>query len=114
MLTAQGHKSSYNFFCEFQSHEAEFDYLKSMEIEERIAQIRWLRRKHVSSWDEHVCVYVCVCVCVCVGVRVCMCVCVCACVCVRVCACVCMYVCVCVYVYVCEELCGHLDQRTPL
>lgn len=27
---------------EFQSHEAEFDYLKSFEIEEKINQIRWL------------------------------------------------------------------------
>jgi len=29
---------------EFQSHEPEFDYLKSLEIEEKINQIRWLRR----------------------------------------------------------------------
>jgi len=31
----------YQFYCEFQSHEPEFDYLKSMEIEERINKIRW-------------------------------------------------------------------------
>ncbi|KAG8463113.1 hypothetical protein KFE25_011110 [Diacronema lutheri] len=31
----------YRFYCEFQSHEPEFDYLKSLEIEERINRIRW-------------------------------------------------------------------------
>jgi len=31
----------YDFHLEFQSHEAEFDYLKSLEIEEKINQIRW-------------------------------------------------------------------------
>jgi len=33
----------YKFQCEFQSHEPEFDYLKSLEIEEKINQIRWCR-----------------------------------------------------------------------
>mmetsp|Transcript_12967 Transcript_12967/g.38110 ORF Transcript_12967/g.38110 Transcript_12967/m.38110 type:complete len:492 (+) Transcript_12967:111-1586(+) len=33
----------YRFYCEFQSHEPEFDYLKSLEIEERINRIRWCR-----------------------------------------------------------------------
>lgn len=32
------------FWTQFQSHEPEFDYLKSMEIEEKINQIRWCRR----------------------------------------------------------------------
>ena len=31
----------YRFYCEFQSHEPEFDYLKSLEIEEKINRIRW-------------------------------------------------------------------------
>lgn len=31
----------YTFYAEFQSHEAEFDYLKSLEIEEKINQICW-------------------------------------------------------------------------
>lgn len=31
----------YRFYCEFQSHEPEFDYLKSLEIEDRINKIRW-------------------------------------------------------------------------
>jgi serine/threonine-protein phosphatase 2A regulatory subunit B len=34
----------YKFFTEFQSHEAEFDYLKSLEIEEKINQIAWCKR----------------------------------------------------------------------
>lgn len=33
----------YKFYAEFQSHDAEFDYLKSLEIEEKINQIKWLR-----------------------------------------------------------------------
>lgn len=33
----------YRFWTQFQSHEPEFDYLKSMEIEERINHIRWCR-----------------------------------------------------------------------
>ena len=28
---------------EFQSHEPEFDYLKSLEIEEKINKVRWCR-----------------------------------------------------------------------
>jgi len=32
----------YKFYCEFQSHEPEFDYLKSLEIEEKINKIQWL------------------------------------------------------------------------
>lgn len=34
----------YKFFVEFQSHEPEFDYLKSLEIEEKINKIKWLNR----------------------------------------------------------------------
>jgi serine/threonine-protein phosphatase 2A regulatory subunit B len=36
----------YRYLTEFQSHEPEFDYLKSVEIEEKVNKIRWLRR-----WD---------------------------------------------------------------
>ncbi|EGD80253.1 Ppp2r2a protein [Salpingoeca rosetta] len=39
-----GSPAEYRFYTEFQSHEAEFDYLKSMEIEEKINQIQWLKR----------------------------------------------------------------------
>lgn len=40
-----GKKNSceYKFFTEFQSHDAEFDYLKSLEVEEKINKIKWLR-----------------------------------------------------------------------
>eukprot|EP00730_Choanoeca_flexa_P014127 TRINITY_DN6061_c0_g1_i2.p1 TRINITY_DN6061_c0_g1~~TRINITY_DN6061_c0_g1_i2.p1 ORF type:complete len:542 (+),score=68.80 TRINITY_DN6061_c0_g1_i2:141-1628(+) len=40
----------YKFYTEFQSHEAEFDYLKSLEIEEKINQIEWLRRCNSSHF----------------------------------------------------------------
>ncbi|CAM9888376.1 unnamed protein product [Ectocarpus sp. 6 AP-2014] len=36
--------SDFKFFTEFQSHEAEFDYLKSLEIEEKINAIKWCPR----------------------------------------------------------------------
>ncbi|CAB4017944.1 serine threonine- phosphatase 2A 55 kDa regulatory subunit B beta isoform-like isoform X2 [Paramuricea clavata] len=36
----------YTVYSTFQSHEPEFDYLKSLEIEEKINQIKWLRRKN--------------------------------------------------------------------
>jgi len=38
---AGGESLIYNFYADFQSHEAEFDYLKSLEIEEKINRIRW-------------------------------------------------------------------------
>ena len=34
----------YQFYTEFQSHESEFDYLKSLEINEKINKIAWCRR----------------------------------------------------------------------
>ncbi|OAD69504.1 hypothetical protein PHYBLDRAFT_178043 [Phycomyces blakesleeanus NRRL 1555(-)] len=36
----------YRFHTEFQSHEAEFDYLKSLEIEEKINKIKWCKRQN--------------------------------------------------------------------
>lgn len=36
--------AEYRFYREFQSHEEEFDYLKSMEIEEKINRISWCPR----------------------------------------------------------------------
>ena len=39
-------KGEYTVYSTFQSHEPEFDYLKSLEIEEKINQIKWLRRKN--------------------------------------------------------------------
>ena len=43
-------RTEYNVYSTFQSHEAEFDYLKSLEIEEKINKIKWLRRKNVSHF----------------------------------------------------------------
>eukprot|EP00475_Leptophrys_vorax_P013058 TRINITY_DN19444_c1_g1_i1.p1 TRINITY_DN19444_c1_g1~~TRINITY_DN19444_c1_g1_i1.p1 ORF type:complete len:537 (+),score=27.57 TRINITY_DN19444_c1_g1_i1:289-1899(+) len=36
----------YRYSTEFQSHEPEFDYLKSLEIEEKINKIRWVHSSH--------------------------------------------------------------------
>jgi serine/threonine-protein phosphatase 2A regulatory subunit B len=36
----------YNVYSTFQSHEPEFDYLKSLEIEEKINKIQWLTRSN--------------------------------------------------------------------
>ena len=36
----------YKFYSEFQSHEPEFDYLKSLEINEKINKLSWLPRTH--------------------------------------------------------------------
>ncbi|XP_012943967.1 serine/threonine-protein phosphatase 2A 55 kDa regulatory subunit B alpha isoform [Aplysia californica] len=37
-------RGEYNVYSTFQSHEPEFDYLKSLEIEEKINKIRWLQQ----------------------------------------------------------------------
>lgn len=37
----------FRYMTEFQSHEPEFDYLKSFEIEEKINKVRWVN--HPSS-----------------------------------------------------------------
>ncbi|KAJ3436400.1 protein phosphatase pp2a regulatory subunit b [Anaeramoeba flamelloides] len=38
----------YKFYSEFQSHEPEFDYLKSIDIEEKINKIQWIKRRNRS------------------------------------------------------------------
>lgn len=38
---AAGVPAEYKFYTEFQSHESEFDFLKSLEIEEKINKICW-------------------------------------------------------------------------
>ncbi|XP_053673963.1 protein phosphatase PP2A 55 kDa regulatory subunit [Anopheles nili] len=43
-------RGEYNVYSTFQSHEPEFDYLKSLEIEEKINKIRWLKRKNQSHF----------------------------------------------------------------
>ncbi|TQS38251.1 hypothetical protein Golomagni_01249 [Golovinomyces magnicellulatus] len=40
----------YKFHTEFQSHEPEFDYLKSLEIEEKINRIKWCKRQNASHY----------------------------------------------------------------
>ncbi|KAJ1893909.1 protein phosphatase 2A regulatory subunit cdc55, partial [Kickxella alabastrina] len=40
----------YKFYTEFQSHEPEFDYLKSLEIEEKINRIKWLKPNNNSLY----------------------------------------------------------------
>jgi len=44
LAKSQG-KVAYSFYTEFQSHEPEFDYLKSLEIEEKINCIRWCKNR---------------------------------------------------------------------
>lgn len=44
--TSNPRRGEYNVYSTFQSHEPEFDYLKSLEIEEKINKIRWLKRKN--------------------------------------------------------------------
>ena len=47
MLTSRGAHGGvrtfpeYRFYTEFQSHKPEFDYLKSLDMEERIVKIAW-------------------------------------------------------------------------
>jgi serine/threonine-protein phosphatase 2A regulatory subunit B len=45
-LICQKKSCEYKFYTEFQSHEPEFDYLKSLEIEEKINKIRWCKRQN--------------------------------------------------------------------
>ncbi|XP_069755730.1 serine/threonine-protein phosphatase 2A 55 kDa regulatory subunit B delta isoform isoform X3 [Narcine bancroftii] len=40
----------YNVYSTFQSHEPEFDYLKSLEIEEKINKIRWLPQQNAAHF----------------------------------------------------------------
>ena len=42
----QARNCEYKFYTEFQSHEPEFDYLKSIEIEEKINRIKWCKRQN--------------------------------------------------------------------
>ena len=41
-------RCDYNVYSTFQSHEPEFDYLKSLEIEEKINKIRWIKKTGMS------------------------------------------------------------------
>eukprot|EP00051_Salpingoeca_urceolata_P026824 m.478883 g.478883 ORF g.478883 m.478883 type:complete len:439 (+) comp21258_c0_seq1:502-1818(+) len=46
----EGNPAEFRFYTEFQSHEPEFDYLKSLEIEEKINQIKWLRQQNAAHF----------------------------------------------------------------
>ncbi|CDQ71471.1 unnamed protein product [Oncorhynchus mykiss] len=43
-------QGEYNVYSTFQSHEPEFDYLKSLEIEEKINKIRWLPQQNAAHF----------------------------------------------------------------
>ncbi|NXA32115.1 2ABB phosphatase, partial [Eudromia elegans] len=43
-------RGEYNVYSTFQSHEPEFDYLKSLEIEEKINKIRWLPQHNAACF----------------------------------------------------------------
>ncbi|XP_078116725.1 serine/threonine-protein phosphatase 2A 55 kDa regulatory subunit B beta isoform isoform X1 [Sander vitreus] len=43
-------QGEYNVYSTFQSHEPEFDYLKSLEIEEKINKIRWLPQQNAAQF----------------------------------------------------------------
>lgn len=47
---ARANGSLYSPYTEFQSHNAEFDYLKSLEIEEKINQIKWGRASNNAQY----------------------------------------------------------------
>lgn len=45
-----GEAGEYNVYSTFQSHEPDFDYLKSLEIEEKINKIRWLPQQNAAQF----------------------------------------------------------------
>lgn len=45
-----GDSGEYNVYSTFQSHEPDFDYLKSLEIEEKINKIRWLPQQNAANF----------------------------------------------------------------
>eukprot|EP01135_Chromosphaera_perkinsii_P000684 Nk52_evm12s148 gene=Nk52_evmTU12s148 len=48
--TGEKGSGEYTFYTEFQSHEPEFDYLKSLEIEEKINKIKWVKPQNSSHF----------------------------------------------------------------
>jgi serine/threonine-protein phosphatase 2A regulatory subunit B len=49
VLKQQSDEQTYQLYTEFKSHESEFDFLTSMEIEEKINQIKWFPFSHHSQ-----------------------------------------------------------------
>jgi hypothetical protein len=50
LMLQQKKGCEYKFYTEFQSHEPEFDYLKSLEIEEKINKIKWCKRQNAAHF----------------------------------------------------------------
>lgn len=50
LIVIQKKACEYKFYTEFQSHEPEFDYLKSLEIEEKINKIKWCKRQNAAHF----------------------------------------------------------------
>jgi len=50
VIFKQNENKKYKFYAEFQSHEPEFDYLKSLEIEEKINKIKWCKQQNNSLY----------------------------------------------------------------
>lgn len=48
--SAKGGKLHYKFHCEYQSHEVDFDYVRSQTIEEKINKIKWLEQTNNSQF----------------------------------------------------------------
>lgn len=97
-------QGEYDVYSTFQSHEPEFDYLKSLEIEEKINKIKWLPQQNaahslLSTNGEARCLRVCLGVCV--PEHMCARVCAHVCPSVHVCRHECMCRCRCVYVPKC-------------
>eukprot|EP00794_Sanderia_malayensis_P005768 gene5768-6471_t len=44
------HYGDYNVYSTFQSHEPDFDYLKSLDIDEKINQMKWLKRRNAAHF----------------------------------------------------------------
>ena len=64
-------QGEYDVYSTFQSHEPEFDYLKSLEIEEKINKIKWLPQQNAAhsllstNGEAAGPVWACACACVC-------------------------------------------------
>ena len=48
-FTPRANDNEWSVHYQFKSHDQEFDYLKSLEIEEKINKIRWLKHSCMSS-----------------------------------------------------------------
>jgi serine/threonine-protein phosphatase 2A regulatory subunit B len=49
-LEPKAKRNQYHYYFQFQSHEPEFDYLKSLEIEEKINMVKFCKKKSDSTF----------------------------------------------------------------